>query len=158
MIEPLQNAHVLAALHATCFDRPWSVKSFAELLQGADVHALGSAEGFIMIRCVAGEAEILTLAVAQARRRKGLAHALVRAGMHLAASQYQVTHVFLEVAADNHGARALYAGLGFICHGRRKHYYANIDALMMRRALTQYDGTRYKTPAWGDEKKGGAQI
>ena len=158
MIAPLQDARALAALHATCFDRPWSAHSFAELLQGAGVHALGSAEGFIMIRCVAGEAEILTLAVAPARRREGLARALGGGGMHLAASQYQVTHVFLEVAADNHGARALYAGLGFICHGRRKQYYANIDALMMRYALTQYDGTRYKAPAWDDEKEGGAQI
>ena len=86
--------------------------SFAELLKGDGVHALGDANGFIVIRCVADEAEILTLGVLPARRRAGLARKLVRAAMELAATQYRVAHVFLEVGAENHGARDLYADWG----------------------------------------------
>ncbi|MED5565933.1 MAG: hypothetical protein VX538_05200, partial [Pseudomonadota bacterium] len=76
----------------------------------------------------------------------------VRAAMKLAVTQYRVTHVFLEVGEENYGARALYAGLGFICHGRRRQYYANMDALMMGCDLTQGG-----SPASGDEKEDGAQ-
>ena len=57
MIESLRDAAALAALHRVCFDRHWSEDSFAGLLKGAGVHALGNYEGFIVIRCVAGEAE-----------------------------------------------------------------------------------------------------
>ena len=153
MIVPLHDAAALAAMHGICFDRPWSEESFADLLSGAGVHALGDTGGFIVIRCVAGEAEILTLGVVPARRRAGLAHVLVRAALELAVTQYQVTHVFLEVGEDNHGARNLYAGLGFICHGRRRQYYANIDALMMRCDLPQGGNS-----AFGEEKEGGAQL
>ncbi|MEE3119733.1 MAG: N-acetyltransferase, partial [Pseudomonadota bacterium] len=85
-------------------------------------------------------------------RRAGLARKLVRAAMELAVTQYRVAHVFLEVGAENHGARDLYSGLGFICRGRRKHYYAKMDALMMRCDLTQGG-----SPASRDEKEGGAQ-
>ena len=137
MIARVRDATALAALHRVCFDWPWSANSFTDLLKGAGVHALGDGDGFIVIRCVTGEAEILTLGVVPARRRTGLARELVRAALRLAMDEHQVGHVFLEVAADNNGARDLYAGLGFICHGRRRQYYANMDALMMRCDLKQ---------------------
>ncbi len=156
-IARVRDAAALAALHRVCFDRPWSENSFADLLKGAGVHALGDADGFIVIRCVAGEAEILTLGVVPARRRAGLARELVRAALRLAVDEHQVGHVFLEVAADNNGARDLYAGLGFICHGRRRQYYAKMDALMMLCDLTQGGNSAIGDGKPGGEKKGGAQ-
>ena len=147
------DTSALASLHAACFDRPWSEESFTELLKGNGVHALGDTNGFIVIRCFADEAEILTLGVLPACRRAGLARKLVRAAMELAITRYRVAHIFLEVGTKNHGARELYAGLGFICHGRRRQYYANMDALMMR-----YDLTQGSSPASEDEKEGGAQL
>ena len=152
MIDCMHDATALASIHAACFDRSWSEESFAELLKGGGVHALGDTDGFIVIRCVADEAEILTLCVLPAHRRAGLARKLVRAAIDLAATQYQVARIFLEVGVDNYGARDLYAGLGFICHGRRRQYYASMDALMMWCDLTQGG-----PPASGDEKEGGAQ-
>ena len=157
MIESLRDAAALAALHRVCFDRHWSEDSFAGLLKGAGVHALGNADGFIVIRCVAGEAEILTLGVVPARRRAGLARKLVRAALQLAVDESQVGRVFLEVAANNYGARDLYAGFGFICHGRRRQYYANMDALMMRCDLTQGGNPAIGKRKFEGEKKGGAQ-
>ena len=147
----MHDTSALASLHAACFDRPWSEASFTELLKGNGVHALGDTNGFIVIRCFADEAEILTLGVLPAQRRAGLARKLVRAAMELAVTRYRVAHVFLEVEAENHGARDLYAGLGFICHGRRRQYYANMDALTMRCELAE--GC---SPASGDEKESGA--
>jgi len=47
---------------------------------------------------------------------------------------------FLEVAADNDGARALYQALGFAETGCRRSYYAretgNVDAITMSLRLT----------------------
>ena len=157
MIARVRDAGALAALHGVCFDRPWSENAFADLLKGAGVHALGDADGFIVIRCVAGEAEILTLGVVPARRRAGLARELVGSALRLAVAEHQVGHVFLEVAADNYGARNLYAGLGFICHSRRRQYYANMDALMMRCDLMQRGRPAIGEGKFGGERKGGAQ-
>ena len=154
MIARVRDAAALAALHRVCFDRPWSENAFADLLKGAGVQALGDADGFIVIRCVAGEAEILTLGVVPARRRAGLARELLGTALRLAVAEHQVRHVFLEVAADNRGARDLYVGLGFICHSRRRQYYANMDALMMRCDLMQGGRAALGEGKFGGERKG----
>jgi ribosomal-protein-alanine N-acetyltransferase len=96
--------------------------------------------GFILARTLAGEAEILTLAVAPLARRRGLAKRLVEAAIvqSLAAG---ADSLFLEVAADNAPAIALYVGAGFETVGRRRGYYASPgggaaqDALVMRLTL-----------------------
>ena len=61
----------LAALHARCFDspRPWSADEIASLLAGRGTFLLEAPHGFLMGRAIAGEAELLTVAVdPQARR------------------------------------------------------------------------------------------
>ncbi len=132
----------LAALHARCFTtpRPWGEAAFAATLQ--DPFAFLLAEGdaaFLLGRAVAGEAELLTLAVAPESRRLGLARKLVARFLYQARLRGAET-AFLEVAADNAAARALYAASGFTESGRRKTYYATptgrrLDAVLMHRAL-----------------------
>jgi ribosomal-protein-alanine N-acetyltransferase len=56
------------------------------------------------------------------------------------AAKQGVTRVFLDVAADNVAALALYESLGFAEVGRRKSYYARgldprMDAIMMARDI-----------------------
>ena len=87
----------------------------------------------------AGEAEILTLAVRPPSRRRGFGQRLVE-GAAAKALQAGAATLWLDVAADNHGALALYAGAGFETLGRRRGYYRvgpnhSIDAIVMRRAL-----------------------
>ena len=134
----------LAALHAAAFDEPWSaddILRFAEDRGGfALIAADGDADepaGFILCRMIAGEAEVLTLAVRPELRRRGLGRALLEAAIVLAGPT--ATAMFLEVAADNPGASALYAGAGFETVGRRAGYYGrpggSVDAVVMRRAL-----------------------
>ena len=131
---------LLAEVHATAFDRPWDSASFAALLGQPGVLALGDADGFILIRTVLDEAEILTLAVRPTARRKGLGQRLVAAACRLAAS-VGAERMHLEVAEDNAAAGALYAKAGFVEVGRRPDYYARRDgpavaALVLARKIT----------------------
>ena len=116
----------LAALHASAFDAPWDAAAFADLLSQAGVRALAEPDGFILIRTVADEAEILTLVVAPDARRRGLGRSLVARGV-LEARAAGAERVFLEVADDNPAALALYAAHGFRRVGARARYYARSD-------------------------------
>lgn len=132
-----EDAPALAAVHATAFDAPWSAAEIVELMAGPGVFGfLAARTGMILCRVVAGEMEVLTLAVAPDARRKGVAKALMAAALG-AARQAGANATFLEVAADNAPAAALYAGLGFRRAGVRKGYYRQgrpgpVDALVMR--------------------------
>jgi len=130
------GAERLALLHARAFDRPWSAAEFARLLQTPTAFALAQGEeGFILAWTASDEAEILTVAVAPERRRRGVAALLVEAAGAVAASRGAAA-MFLEVAADNAPARGLYAKLGFTEAGRRKSYYSDGgDAIVLRRGL-----------------------
>ncbi|RZJ41034.1 MAG: GNAT family N-acetyltransferase [Brevundimonas sp.] len=133
-------AERLAALHATAFDAPWDAAAFSGLLEQDGVFPVETADGFILMRAVADEAEILTLAVRPDARRAGQGTRLVAEGV-AAASARGADRVFLEVADDNVPARALYARAGFTEAGRRPRYYARpdgsrIDALLLSLNLT----------------------
>ena len=129
----------MSQIHALSFpdERGWTTDEFATLLSPAHVFAVSEPEGFAVIRDVAGEAELLTLAVHPDHRRQGIADRLMTRWMHACAA----TEAFLEVAADNHPAITLYTRHRFAEAGRRKAYYARhgrpaADALLMRAALT----------------------
>jgi len=135
--EPVRSAAAqdvgrLAALHAQCFARPWDAKALLELMESPGILALSDASGFVMLRSVAGEAEILTLAVAPEARRKGSGLALMREAARLAQAQGAAS-MFLEVGTANAAARALYERLGFRNVGTRKSYYEpGEDALILK--------------------------
>jgi ribosomal-protein-alanine N-acetyltransferase len=116
----------LAALHAAAFDTPWDAAAFAGLLDQAGVFAVETADGFILMRVVADEAEILTLAVHPEARGRGQGAQLVSEGVSAAAAR-GAERVFLEVADDNASARSLYARSGFVEAGRRRAYYSRPD-------------------------------
>ena len=128
-----------AAIHAEAFagphETPWNAAAFADLLTQAGVFSVCGRDGFILMRAVADEAEILTLAVRPAARRAGEGGRLVREGL-AGARELGATRVFLEVAEDNAAARALYEKAGFTEAGRRPGYYAGAggarrDALLL---------------------------
>ena len=98
-------------------------------------------DGFILIRVVADEAEILTLAVRPQARRHGLGLSLVEQAAQTAA-EHGAARLFLEVAEDNAAARSLYARAGFETAGRRPRYYARangpaVDALLLSLNLSR---------------------
>ncbi len=141
-LEPA-HAEIAAALHATSFDTPWGTDDFARLLEQPGTAGLAWTNpaplGFILIRAVADEAEILTIAVMPEARRKGIATTLLDEAAAMLRSGG--THrLFLEVAADNTAALDLYVAHGFKPSGRRKGYYARgaarVDAILMTLMLT----------------------
>lgn len=137
-VTPDMTPGALALLHLRCFSthpRPWSAPEFADLLNSPLNFLLTRPQGFLLGRAVAGEAELLTLAVAPEARRQGIGAALL-ADFVVASRARGATDAFLEVAADNAGAIALYASRGWAAAGRRRNYYApGIDAILMRQAL-----------------------
>jgi [ribosomal protein S18]-alanine N-acetyltransferase len=131
----------LAALHAACFTtpRPWTKAEFESFLAAPHVFLLGDAQGFVVGRAVAGEAELLTLAVAPGARRQGLGRALL-AGFEAESRARGAAEAYLEVAEDNAPAQRLYAAAGYRVTGRRPGYFRSPDgapvaALLMARAL-----------------------
>jgi ribosomal-protein-alanine N-acetyltransferase len=125
----------LARLHAACFAQAWDARALAGLLESPGIIALYAPGGFVLARVAADEAEILTIAVEPAARRKGVGQALLREAAARAERQ-GATRMFLEAGAANHAARALYATLGFDNVGSRRSYYEQgEDALILRRDL-----------------------
>jgi ribosomal-protein-alanine N-acetyltransferase len=132
----------MAQIHTAAFvhERGWSATEFAEMVAKPHITAFTATGGFALTQTVAGETELLTLAVSPDHQRQGIAQALIE--HWLSALHTQADKAFLEVAADNHAALSLYAKAGFSHGGLRKAYYARaigpaIDAVLMTRVLNQ---------------------
>jgi ribosomal-protein-alanine N-acetyltransferase len=132
----------LAALHALAFTdapRPWTAAEFAVLLAEPTTVLAARGEGFALGRVTGPEAELLTLAVHPAARRRGIGQALV-AAFEAAAAARGAAEVLLEVAVTNAAARGLYAGRGYDAVGRRAGYYRPpgrppVDALVLHKRM-----------------------
>ena len=131
----------LAAIHAAAFRGAarWSAAALARASADPLCFLLragrgGEAAGFALGRAVAGEAELLTLAVAPAHRRAGLGRDLLRR-FEAQARGRGAAEAFLEVAADNRAAIALYEGAGWTPVGRRSGYYDGTDAIAFGKPL-----------------------
>jgi ribosomal-protein-alanine N-acetyltransferase len=146
-IEPatLRDAPRLAQLHGASFHRGWGEGEFETMLTERNtlVHRLRLGRrivGFAVSRMAADEAEILSIAVAESHRGRGLSrHLLLTHLGHLAGRG--VRTVFLEVEENNQPARKLYDRAGFAVVGRRERYYREADgeqlsAVLMRRDLS----------------------
>ncbi len=131
----------LAAIHAASFTNPapWGARAIAGLLALPGVFVVTQPLGFAMGRVVLDEAELLTLAVAPEGRRQGIGAALL-AQFTAEAGARGGQRGWLEVAADNGAAIALYRGAGWGDSGRRRGYYRDgpgpaVDALLMERTF-----------------------
>lgn len=124
--DPADSA-ALEQLERRCFSDPWSVAAFDELLPLSYIVGLvaewrGEIGGYLIARELAGEAEILNLAVVPELRRAGLGRDLLDAGLAQCRAR-GAERVWLEVRESNAAAQALYSRRGFTTAGRRKRYY-----------------------------------
>jgi ribosomal-protein-alanine N-acetyltransferase len=124
----------LARLHASLFDPAWDAAGFTEMLAHSGTFGFVARAGnprkmvgFIVGRVAAGEGEILTLGVAQDWQRVGIGSLLVET-LCRGAKAKGAYQLYLEVAASNSAARALYERFGFQERGRRVGYYARTGA------------------------------
>lgn len=126
------HAALLAALHEAVFPHAaWNEKAFTSLLnQPGHLAFIHESGGFLLLRVVLDEAEILTFGTIQKRQAVGsvlLRESLCRLKLK------NVSTIYLEVAAGNEAARCFYEKFGFVPIGRRKAYYEDgDDAVMMR--------------------------
>jgi [ribosomal protein S18]-alanine N-acetyltransferase len=146
VIVPLKPAHSVAAaaLHAEGFHRPWSDGEFRALLAQENVFGFAALvegkpkappAGFILARLAAGEAEILTIAVAKSIRRHGIGARLMDETLRKLHGA-RAESLFLEVDSANTAAVKLYKRFGFRKVGERAAYYQGPEgaaaALVMR--------------------------
>lgn len=137
----LSAAPLVAALTRTASNDPWSAEAVTGILAlpgyfGLIAQSDGHPLGFLLAQCAAGESEIINLAVAPEARRQGIGAALMGHAMARARAD-GAQAMFLEVAADNEAARALYEREGFKQVGIRHDYYRKnpnnyTDALVLR--------------------------
>jgi ribosomal-protein-alanine N-acetyltransferase len=134
------DAAAIAAVHGASFQRGWDEDEIHRLLIESNIVAhratLGQKLiGFILSRRAAGEAEILSVAVAPAWRGRKLSRPLL--DLHLRRLAGLGTRsVFLEVGERNAPACRLYRRAGFREVGRRQGYYeGGATALVLRRDL-----------------------
>jgi ribosomal-protein-alanine N-acetyltransferase len=105
--------------------------------QGWVVENEGMLTGFLVVRIISPEMEILNLAVATESRRKGLAARLFAAAEQKAREE-NVSRVFLEVRTSNSAAISFYERMGFTKMGLRADYYRDPleDAILMEKGIT----------------------
>jgi ribosomal-protein-alanine N-acetyltransferase len=135
------DATTLSILERRCFSDPWSAEGFREVLATPVCFGLVAAmgkdlQGYFLARLVAGEGEVLNLAVDPDHRRRGVGRTLLEAGLR----ELQLRggrEVFLEVRESNAGARAMYLARGFRVVGARQRYYRQPveDALVLHLPL-----------------------
>ncbi|NMA98533.1 MAG: ribosomal protein S18-alanine N-acetyltransferase [Phyllobacteriaceae bacterium] len=146
-IEPgeAKDAKDLARIHAQGFFRGWPSEEFASFLADPNCpvyiacDARRRISGFALIRTVADEAELLTIAVDPKARGKGIGRALLDA-VFADLMMSPARRMFLEVDEQNLSAIRLYRHLGFETISTRKGYYPRPDgsaatALVMARDL-----------------------
>lgn len=125
------------------FGEAWTEAQCAGILGMPGAHLViarksGAPVGFAMTRTIAGESELLLLAVCRAARRSGIGKALLDRTV-ADATRDGASAVHLEVRAGN-GAVFLYRSAGFEQIGTRRNYYRGgagdvFDALTFRREL-----------------------
>lgn len=138
------DAPAMAHLHKRSFHRGWGADEFERLLMEKNVVAHGAKSkskliGFILSRRAADEAEILSVAVDPAWRRRKIGRALLNHHMGRLVA-FGTRTIFLEVDPDNRAARQLYDRAAFREAGQRPGYYAKpgqtaAPALILRRDL-----------------------
>lgn len=146
-----------AALEALCFPSYWSAEQFADSWRqhwfaGYGLFEDGRLLAYISLSVLAGELEVLNIAVHPEARGRGLSRPLMTyalsdtlEGGHLQRRAMPVPdgdcweNGVLEVRVGNAPARALYTGLGFEEAGLRRRYYSDgEDALIMTLEPTSF--------------------
>ena len=140
-IEQARPEHVeaIAALERRCFPADaWPADMIGRLRESFTV-ALdenGGVAGYLVLTTVLDEGSIDNVAVDPARRRQGIADALVADAESRGRTQ-GLAFLTLEVRASNDPAIRLYERHGFRAVGRRKNYYEKPreDAILMTLVL-----------------------
>jgi [ribosomal protein S18]-alanine N-acetyltransferase len=137
----------LAALEQELFaDDAWSEQTWWAELAGRPrrdyvvAEADGAIVGYAGLDVAGDVADVMTVATAPDHQRKGIGRLLLD-DLTRRAAVHGCEALLLEVRADNDAARNLYDRNGFEVISVRRRYYqpGDVDALVMRRLLTEGD-------------------
>ncbi|MBQ8401419.1 MAG: ribosomal protein S18-alanine N-acetyltransferase [Clostridia bacterium] len=131
----------IVSIERESFSTPWSADSLRQAGEMDNSIFLAvtdgqTAVGFGCILLVAGEGELVDIAVSPAYRKLGLGQMLMT-GLLTEAGKRKAEQIFLEVRQSNTPARGLYEKNGFRAIGLRKKYYKDPveDAVLMQCTL-----------------------
>jgi ribosomal-protein-alanine N-acetyltransferase len=123
---------IMTAAFASRFGEGWTRSQCAGILPMSGVSLMLAQEsshrppiGFSLYRTIAGEAELLLLAVAPDHQRQGIGRLLLEQFVETARAS-GATRVHLEVR-DGNPAVQMYRRAGFVTAGRRPNYYRGSD-------------------------------
>lgn len=137
------DLRLLQTLDDNCFDDPWSVELWQQMLSNTKRYLCWILEGerplgFILFGHVLDEAELMRIGVHPVARGEGLAKLLLQETQK-SLEQRGVGAFYLEVRESNRVAQQLYLGCGWHRSGRRRNYYpaedGSEDALLFNRTV-----------------------
>ncbi|CUH75410.1 ribosomal protein S18-alanine N-acetyltransferase [Tropicibacter naphthalenivorans] len=134
---PEQLADISA--RAYVYLHPWSAGDFADTLARPIALLTTTTHAFVLGQVIVDEAEILALATDPDAQGRGEGRRVLTQ-FERDAQKRGAASVFLEVAAQNAPARALYTACGYRQTGLRKDYYnsplgGRDDAILMSKTL-----------------------
>ena len=135
------DLEAVGELDMLSFSQPWPRDAFAVELANPNARcwvadASGQIAGALVFQLVLDEAELATIAIHPAFRRRGIARKLLQTAIE--AAHVEGTRIYhLEVRASNKPAQKLYESFGFEVVGRRPKYYKDIgeDAVLMTKIV-----------------------
>lgn len=126
-----------AAVERECLETAWSAEQIGSLPENA-VYLVAVAEetvcGIASLYCIAGEGQLMNLAVSPKFRRMGIAEGMMNR-LFAEAKSRNCENITLEVAENNLSAISLYKKCGFEAVGSRRGFYGGVDALIMEKKL-----------------------
>ena len=144
VIRPMREADLseIVSIEVAAYAFPWTRGIFRDCLRvGYDccVHLfVNRIVGYVVLRCGAGEAHILNIAVGPKWQNRGFGRSLLQRTLRQS-TRFGAHAIFLEVRPSNAAALHLYRSIGFQVVGRRRNYYpcryGREDALVLRADL-----------------------
>ncbi len=138
------HSHIgrILEIENSSFSCPWSEKSFCDAVDSPNISICAAEDendgicGFMCVLIIAGEAELLNIAVDEKHRGHGIGSYLMDHMIDLA-GRNNVERIFLEVRESNTPARSLYEKYGFEIIGKRRRYYTKPveDAVLMQKTI-----------------------
>jgi ribosomal-protein-alanine N-acetyltransferase len=128
-------ARTIHAMEVKCFGKPWSFKVVSAAVENPFTILVVRDYGYALGQDVSGESELHRIAVLPEFRGQGKAYSLMQGFFEECRNKCN-NAVFLEVASRNIAAIKLYQKCGFAEIARRKNYYENDDAIIMRKEFT----------------------
>lgn len=135
-----KDAAAIFALMQECVSPPWTEEQTKAALSSELTDAYvceedGKIVAYIIIENVLDEGCVASVAVRADKQRKGLGKTL----LEYVLGESKAASVYLEVAETNVPAIALYVSCGFKPAGKRKKYYGDVGAAIMRKELNDKD-------------------